>query len=369
MLRVRVGSMQSPESCAERERGGTAATTKAGCENDVGQIRGKGGSYWEWYRKAPIAASTEFSRCDRLVALVSELFRTLCVTLGYTEGVRFFLENGADINAAGGRFGTPLQTASSAGFTQIVCLLLSSKEADLHPAKSDWISPLEMMLLIYGAITSATKGTVERGFEAACKMSNTEVVRLLLKNGANGNTAGREFGRPLKAAVGFIPVPERGNPLLIPCRIEIIKLLLDDGADVNAVGGKYGGVLPAACAGGTREIVQLVLDKEADVAAAAPIPGKLRHAKVTSRFMAHQTEVLSLLLANGADANSTGGKYGSPLCAASSGGHHELVVILLDHGADVNNSGSRRAATAKTDAEIGVARRTKGAPRAQDQDR
>ncbi|KAJ7444810.1 hypothetical protein B0H11DRAFT_2203577 [Mycena galericulata] len=45
MLRVRVGSMQSPESCAERERGGTAATTKAGCENDVGQIRGKGGSY------------------------------------------------------------------------------------------------------------------------------------------------------------------------------------------------------------------------------------------------------------------------------------------------------------------------------------
>ncbi len=49
MLRVRVGSMQSPESCAERERGRTAATTKAGCENDVGQIRGKGGSYWEWY--------------------------------------------------------------------------------------------------------------------------------------------------------------------------------------------------------------------------------------------------------------------------------------------------------------------------------
>ncbi|KAJ7442903.1 ankyrin repeat-containing domain protein [Mycena galericulata] len=150
-------------------------------------------------------------------------------------------------------------------------------------------------------------------------MGNTEVVRLLLKNGANGNTAGREFGRPLKAA--------------------IIKLLLDDGADVNAVGGKYGGVLPAACAGGTREIAQLVLDKEADVAAAAPIPGKLPHAKVTSWFMAHQTEVLSLLLANGADANSTGGKYGSPLCAASSGGHHELVVILLDHGADVNKCG------------------------------
>ncbi|KAJ7894730.1 hypothetical protein B0H14DRAFT_2559151 [Mycena olivaceomarginata] len=40
-------------------------------------------------------------------------------------------------------------------------------------------------------------------------MGNTEVVRLLLKNGANGNTAGREFGRPLQAAVGFIPVPER----------------------------------------------------------------------------------------------------------------------------------------------------------------
>ncbi|KAJ7436567.1 hypothetical protein B0H11DRAFT_1936591 [Mycena galericulata] len=47
MLRVRVGSRQSPESCAARERGETAATTKAGCENDVGQIRGKGGSYWE----------------------------------------------------------------------------------------------------------------------------------------------------------------------------------------------------------------------------------------------------------------------------------------------------------------------------------
>ncbi|KAJ7441277.1 hypothetical protein B0H11DRAFT_2351016 [Mycena galericulata] len=42
MLRVRVGSRQSSESCAEQERGETAATTKAGFEDDVGQIRSKG---------------------------------------------------------------------------------------------------------------------------------------------------------------------------------------------------------------------------------------------------------------------------------------------------------------------------------------
>jgi ankyrin repeat protein len=48
------------------------------------------------------------------------------------------------------------------------------------------------------------------------------------------------------------------------------------------------------------------------------------------------TEVVNLLLNNGADVNAQGGKYGSALWAASRGGHEQVVELLLNNGADVN---------------------------------
>lgn len=48
-------------------------------------------------------------------------------------------------------------------------------------------------------------------------------------------------------------------------------------------------------------------------------------------------DVARLLIENGADVNFRGGKYGSPLQAASATiGMHSIVHLLIERGADVN---------------------------------
>ena len=44
-----------------------------------------------------------------------------------------------------------------------------------------------------------------------------------------------------------------------------MQLLLDKGAEVNAQGGRFGNALQAALEGGYKKIVQLLLDKGAEV--------------------------------------------------------------------------------------------------------
>ena len=42
-------------------------------------------------------------------------------------------------------------------------------------------------------------------------------------------------------------------------------MLLNKGANVNAQGGRYGNALYAASSGGHDQVVQILLDKEADI--------------------------------------------------------------------------------------------------------
>ena len=80
---------------------------------------------------------------------------------------------------------------------------------------------------------------------------------------------------------------------------KIVQILLDKGADVNAQGGEYGNALQAASYEGRNQVVQMLLDK-------------------------------------GADVNAQGGEYGNALYAASYGGHDQVVQMLLNHNAIVN---------------------------------
>ncbi|KAJ7726451.1 ankyrin repeat-containing domain protein [Mycena maculata] len=315
-----------------------------------------------------------------------------CSKIGYTAGVCFLLENGANINAVGGQWGTTLQTAAWEGFTQIVGLLLN-KGANLYPKTgSSSGSPLDLacckghtevvrMLLDHGAIPSAPDGELCKALGSASDRAHIDIVDLLLKNGVNPNTTSKRFGSALHAAVGPIPRGLDHRPtIFIANRRQITDLLLKNGANINAVGGKYGGVLQAASAGGILEIVQLFVNKGLDVnhiegGKYSPLQAALEAghsdivhfllengAEVNTQggnfgsalqaaaaamldflclpdmpaFIESQTKLISLLLASGANPNSTGGKFGSALCAASSGGHHEIITILLDHGTNVN---------------------------------
>ncbi|KAJ7726452.1 ankyrin repeat-containing domain protein [Mycena maculata] len=318
----------------------------------------------------------------------------VCSTIGYTEGVHFFLESGADVNSVGSRWGTPLQTAASEGFTEIVDMLLN-KGAILYPTGSEWISPLRMactdnhmdivrILLEHGAIASAPDGEVCAALERAAEQGHTEViqvllehggeiartlgttgdvlgfaahilnieaVRVFLKNGVPANTKSKRFGSALHAAVG--PRPEYGAT---NHQTEIINLLLDNGANINAVGGKYGGVLQAASAGGMLEIIQLLVDKGLDV---NHITGR-KYSPLQAASEAGHLEVVRFLLESGAEVNKQGGKFGGALQAAAAAlpkfvdpegipefieSQTEIISLLWASGADPNSTGGKFGST------------------------
>ncbi|KAJ7908822.1 ankyrin repeat-containing domain protein [Mycena leptocephala] len=141
------------------------------------------------------------------------------------------LDKGANINAAGGRYGSSLQAATQGGHTEIVCILLDK-----------------------GADVNAAGGYGRRIWEllASCHLrGHTEIVYILLDKGADVNAAGRRYGSSLQAAT-------EGGHTEIVC-------ILDKGTDVNPAGGRYGSSLQAATQGGHTEIVCILLDKGADI--------------------------------------------------------------------------------------------------------
>ncbi|KAJ7114768.1 ankyrin repeat-containing domain protein [Mycena epipterygia] len=286
---------------------------------------------------------------------------------GYTEIVRMLLEKGADVNTAGGECGSALLAASYNGHTEIMHLLLENG-ADFNTAGEEYGSALQAasaaghtdavrMLLENGADVNAVGGWYGNALQAASAYGHTEIVRMLLEKGADVNTVGGEYGSALQAACmkGDIAIMhlllekgadvnaaggEYGSALQAACMkgdIAIMHLLLEKGADVNAAGGKYGSALQAACAEGHTEIVRLLLENGADVNAAG---GEYGSALQTAS--AHdQPEIVRLLLEKGGDVNAAGGPYGSTLYAASANGGTDTVRLLLEKGADVNAAGGR----------------------------
>ncbi|KAK0940939.1 hypothetical protein LTR29_007497 [Friedmanniomyces endolithicus] len=142
---------------------------------------------------------------------------------GAKKVVQLLLEQGANVNAQGGKHGNALQAASGNGHGKVVQLLLAT-----------------------GADVNAQGGFCGNALQAACFCSVSEVVQLLLNSGADVNAQGGHFGNALQAASTF------GHK-------EVVQLLLDSGADVNAQGGLYGNALQAASASKKEEVVQLLL--------------------------------------------------------------------------------------------------------------
>ncbi|KAJ7105129.1 hypothetical protein C8R43DRAFT_1165980 [Mycena crocata] len=257
----------------------------------------------------------------------------LCSTVGYLQGVRFFLALGADVNTADGKCTSALHAASAHGHTDIVRILLEHG-ADVNVAGGEYGSTLQAasvhghtdivrILLEHGADVNAAGGRYGSALQAASVHGRTDIVRILLEHGADVN-AGGEWGSTLQIA------SDRGHT-------DIVQILLEHGADVNAAGGRYGSTLQAASVEGYTDIVQILLEHGADVNAAG---GRYSSTLQAASVNGH-TDIVRILLEHGADVNAAGGRYGSALQAASVHDHTDIVHILLEHGADVNAAGGR----------------------------
>jgi hypothetical protein len=151
-----------------------------------------------------------------------------------------------------------------------------------------------------------------------CLLGHVVLVKTLLDKNVDVNAQDENYGTALQA------VSEEGH-------VQIVDMLLNRGADVNVStqDGYYGTALQAASDRGHKQIVEMLLDRGADVNA----QGKYH---VTALHMASDRgyeQIVKMLLDKGADVNVQGEYYGTALQEALEEGHEQVVKMLLDHGA------------------------------------
>ncbi|KAK6980538.1 ankyrin repeat-containing domain protein [Favolaschia claudopus] len=266
--------------------------------------------------------------------------------------VKMLLAAGADTNIVGGKYGTALHTAVCRESEPIVKMLLDAG-ADMNIVGVYWKSRhIVKMLLAAGADTNIVGGKYGTALHTAVYRKSKPIVKVLLDDGADVNIVGGEYGTALQAAAYGESEPivktlldagadvnivggEFGTALQAAAYVEsepIVKMLLDAGADVNIVGGKYGTALQAAAYRESEPIVKMLLDAGADL----NIVGGEYGTALQAAACRESEPIAKVLLDAGADLNIVGGRYGTALQAAAYGKSEAILKVLLDAGADVN---------------------------------
>jgi len=148
---------------------------------------------------------------------------------GHTDLVGYFLEAGADPNLQGLRFGSVLQTAAAGGSLPVVQMLLEA-----------------------GADVNSEGGEYNTALVAAASHEHDTVVAILLEHGADLNIGSRYHGSALYQAAST------GDE-------KMVVTLLAAGADINHIGDSDGTPLYAAAISGSTSLVQNLLRRGAEV--------------------------------------------------------------------------------------------------------
>jgi ankyrin repeat protein len=284
---------------------------------------------------------------------------------GLIETIDFLLaEDGADVNAVGGIYGTALQVASAKGHHEVVNrLICQDADLDLRAGK-------------FGCALNAAAGeghesTVRSLMDAGAKLNITDLKdccalylgtlrrRLRLWLGKVANIAETDYGEwtPLNCAAdaGHIAVVklliDRGADMCMLSRdgwtplnsaaskghIEVVKFLLERGADMSLPSSDGWTPLQSAASEGHFEVVQLLLDRGADMS----VPNSDGWTPLNCAANGGHFEVVRLLLDRGADMSAPNSIGWTPLNSAADKGHVEVVKLLLDRGADVSPASAK----------------------------
>lgn len=157
----------------------------------------------------------------------------------------------------------------------------------------------------------------------AAAYNSPEVLKILLDEGADPNIECGFYNTALEAACAL------GYE-------EMVNDLIEKGARVNIYGGHYGSALIAACRYGSTAIVRKLIANRSDLNHA--VDGDYVCA-LYAACVADNTDVVDLLLEHQAEVKVYGGKYGDALQAACSNGNIEIAERLLEAGSDVNHKG------------------------------
>lgn len=288
---------------------------------------------------------------------------------GHKKAVELLLRNGADPDPINDDGVTPLWLAAQEGYDEIVAMILEHESTDkkinlevewehnnrraLHQAAQNGHLKAARLLLAKGAAYDPvdTNGATPLWF-AAGKDGNADLVRELLKVGAKIDVQAYENRQPIHQAAlhgqvevarvlldaGANPTPENDglddsepSPFLLACgsgNVELVNLFLDRGADVQmGSGGKS--ALHFAAEEGVVAVGQILLDKGCDV--------DIREEAGWPPLMvaAHDGHLafVDLLIKNNADIDAEEEEGATSLSIAAQQGHADVVKCLLEAGA------------------------------------
>ncbi|KAF2969814.1 hypothetical protein GQX73_g3780 [Xylaria multiplex] len=256
-------------------------------------------------------------------------------SLGHIPLVKALIDWGADVNKAGGYYGSVLGAAAFHGHVEIVDFLLQ-RGANLSLYAPEVGSVLHIAVL--GGNYRVVECLIERGadidardkfdrtpLEAAIIIQHHAIVDLLISRGASVRTP---------------PFDGRG-PLYYAARtgdLSLVNRLLDSGADVNHVGRfiqetpLYGAVLSMSVT-----LVRALIQKGA-VLGSVILKRLLQeaidmeHMILEESIRKHKTEIFHSLLDAGADNSKLETKFEGLLATALLSGEFNMARILMERG-------------------------------------
>lgn len=324
--------------------------------------------------------------------------------LGEQEIVSLLLEKGADPNLSGYWYwGCPLAVALEENQTKIAKMLLERENIDINCRRNPLISKDKVsntveshlganvdsvedeMVDDVGDETEITQNNAmeEEGIEhkkiekrdqeilnedytleefksissqsmvyIAISSSSSELLKILLQNGADPNIEGGQYKTALQyaCACGYddeaMTLLNHGakvdiyggsyeSSLIAACykgSTEIVRRLIANGSDVNHAGGKYVCALYAACLYNNEDIVEMLLEQKPKM----DIYGDKYDNPLQVACASGKIAIAKRLIEAGSDLNRKGGFYGTALYAACIVEKKDLVELLLDNGADPN---------------------------------
>ena len=255
--------------------------------------------------------------------------------------VKLFVEAGADTNA---------------GSWPLLCQAVDRNNIDIveylidHGAKvnypEDWgplqeasalqIDNIEMIKLLLEKGADINGGTLMPALHTAIfKGPRKDLVELLIQQGADINVKdGWGHNTPLYYSIGnMLSTTNNDNS-----NVDIMKLLIDNGADVKMEGNT---LIHLAARTGKTEVVQLLLEKGADISAKDDRGRTALHrifdfSNSDSDKARLSKDMVGLLLAKGLDVNLKDKNGRTPLHLAAGSADKDIIKLLLDKGANIN---------------------------------